>query len=132
MTSLRRVLSPLVGLWLCCQLGAVALTPLAFWARMSAEAATCICPLGADAACPMHHKPGADTKAETKTGTKICAMQSTTSEATTLLTSLFAGTGLMPESVSLIDRATSGTFAILEPQMTARHPVPPDPPPPRA
>jgi hypothetical protein len=131
MTRVRRVLS-LVALWLCCQLAAQALMPVVFWASVSAEAATCVCPLGADATCPMHHKPEADTKADTQTGKKICAMQSTTSEATTLLTSLFAAIGLMPESVSLIEPATPGPLAIVEPQLTARHPVPPDPPPPRS
>jgi hypothetical protein len=124
MLSVRRVLCPLVAVWLSCQVAAVALTPLAFWASAAADAARCTCPLGAERACPMHQKP--------VSGSKVCVMQGASDQATVLLSSLIAVVGLMPKSTPLIDHSLSSRFVTIDYQMTAEYSVPPDPPPPRA
>jgi hypothetical protein len=123
MRSVRLALGPLVSVWLTCQLAAAGLTPLALSAGSAdVNAVQCTCGQGVHATCPTHHRPAP--------GSKICVMRGTSDQAT-LLTSLFGIVGLMPGSTPLLDRAPSGRLAIIESQMTAEHPVPPDPPPPR-
>jgi hypothetical protein len=124
MRLVRRALGSLVAVSLSLQLAVVAITPLAFWGSSSVRAAECTCPLGVDAACPMHHKSAPVSK--------ICVMQGAGDQATVWLTSLLSVVGLMPGSTHFVDGAPSRSLVIIERQLTAEHPVPPDPPPPRS
>jgi hypothetical protein len=125
MTPLRRVLAPLTAIWLTCQIGTVALVPVALWVSTAdPHAAECTCQHGGEATCPMHHKPAAPTR---------CAMQNANESGTAALTSLSGILGLIPEQASSLTQALAPTDI----PSADDHPigvgvVPPDPPPPRA
>ena len=126
MASLRRVLAPVAALWLFCQIGTVALVPVALWHASDPHGAECTCGHGLGAMCPMHHKP-ASPPAD-------CAMQAAEgSGSAVMLTGLINLTGLIPESTAGLAPATVTAhvaFADVDPR--GERPVPPDPPPPRA
>jgi hypothetical protein len=125
MMHVRRALGTVAAIWLSCQLATLALTPVMLWAGSTdVHAQECTCAHGADALCPMHHKSAP--------GSKPCVMQSTSDHAAVVSMSLFGIVGVVPGSVATTHAAPSGRLAIVESQMTAERPVPPDPPPPRA
>jgi len=117
----RRVIAPIAAIWLVCQGLTLVVVPV----LLDASLAECVCPQGADATCPMHHK--------TAGGRQACAMQSTTTSAPATLNALFSVTGLLP---ALIAQATvlvpSASAALFEGSRLTQRPSPPDPPPPRA
>src|SRR5438105_10204717 len=120
MTRSRQFLGVVAAVWLSCQLGTVALTPIAFWVNASDGDAACACTNGADAICPMHHKSA-------PAGSKVCVMQSASNHAL-LLTSLFSVAGLMPRSTAFAEPTQSTRVTVGDhPSPTAR-PIPPDPP----
>lgn len=124
MRRVRRALGSLAAVSLFLQLAVLAITPLALWGSSSVHAAECVCPLSVDAACPMHHKSAPVSK--------ICVMQGAGDQSTVWLTSLLSVVGLVPGSTHFVDCVPSRRLVIIEPQLAAEHPVPPDPPPPRS
>ena len=126
MTHLRRVLAPLAAIWLCCQVGTVALVPVALWATASDPHGTeCTCGHGLGAMCPMHHKPSNDS-AE-------CAMRAANGPGAAILASLVGIIGLAAEPTRSIQPAVPSTYPRLaDARVAGERPVPPDPPPPRA
>lgn len=127
MTRMRRALAPLAAIWLSCQIGTVALGPLAL--RVSAadpHAAECTCGHGADAMCPMHHhKPARDPSGH-------CSMQASNETGTGVITTLVSAAGLIPESTpSLVAPVPSMNVSPTDVDVRGERPAPPDPPPPR-
>jgi hypothetical protein len=128
MTRLRRVLAPLALIWLSCQIGTVALGPIALWVSAAhPHAAECTCGHGADAMCPMHHhKPAGNSNSP-------CSMQAANSTGTAVLTTIFGVAGPIPESAaSLVAPVPSTSVGPADVDVRGERPVPPDPPPPRA
>jgi hypothetical protein len=125
MTGLRRMLAPLTAIWLCCQIGTVALVPVALWiSATDPHAAECECGHGVGAMCPMHHKP---------TGRTSCAIQSASHSGIAVLMSVAGVAGPMPEqTLSIRPPASSIVLRLTGVHIAGERPVPPDPPPPRA
>jgi hypothetical protein len=125
MAPLRRLLAPLTAIWLFCQLGTVLLVPVAVSAGASdSHAAECTCGHGAEATCPMHHKPAGSAKP--------CAMQSTNIFGAGAISSLVGIAGVLgvpTHSIGLVDQFARRPA--LDAHLTGQRPVPPDPPPPR-
>ncbi len=67
MARSRRVLGPLAGSWLLCQIATLTVVPVTL-ARSSAGELACTCSHGADGMCPMHHQ-------KTPAGSKQCALR---------------------------------------------------------
>ena len=127
MTRLRRALVPLAAMWLSCQIGTVALVPVALWVSAAdPHAAECTCGHGADAMCPMHrHKPAGDPNSH-------CSMQAANETGTAVLTTIVGAAGLIPESTpSLVAPVPSMNVRPADVDVRGERPVPPDPPPPR-
>ena len=124
MPHVRRVLAPVTAIWLCCQIGTLALVPVAQWiTTVNAHGSECTCGHGPGAMCPMHHKPTG--------GSARCAMQAANSGAAIL--TLFAGTvGLITQPTYSIQPPLSSEYLrIADVHGAGERPVPPDPPPPR-
>jgi hypothetical protein len=116
----RAIAAPIAAIWLVCQGLTLVVVPV----LLDASLAECVCPQGANATCPMHHK--------TASGPQACAMQSTTAGAPATLNALFSVTGLLPtlaQAMVLVPRASAALF---ESSRLTQRPSPPDPPPPRA
>jgi hypothetical protein len=126
MTHLRRALAPLAAIWLTCQIGTVALVPLALWVPAAdPHAAECTCGHGDGAMCPMHHKPIG--------GSAPCAMQAANGSGTAVLTTLVGTAGLIPErTVAIRPGILSEQFRPADAALVGERAVPPDPPPPRS
>jgi hypothetical protein len=126
MPQLRRVLAPVAALWLFCQVGTVALVPVALWVTATdPHSAECTCGHGLGAMCPMHHKPSSDA-AE-------CAMRAANGPGAAILASLVGVAGLAAEPARSIQPAAPSTFSgLADAHVAGERPVPPDPPPPRA
>lgn len=121
MTGVRRALGRITACWLVCQAGTLTLVPV----LLEASAATCVCPLGADATCPMHHKSAG--------GSKVCALQSTTTSEPATLQALFSVAGLLPTPPRPVVPVVTAVSAVgFERSIPTERPSPPDPPPPRA
>ncbi len=125
MTHLRRVLAPVTALWLFCQIGTVALVPVALWITAAdPHAAECSCGHGPDVMCPMHHKPAGRSAR--------CAMQAANSSGAAVLTTLVGMAGLIDEPMRSIQPATQSQYPrAADVHVAGERPVPPDPPPPR-
>jgi hypothetical protein len=125
MTQLRRVLAPLTAVWLFCQIGAVALVPVALWITTAdPHAAECTCGHGPGIMCPMHHKPAGESVP--------CAMKAANNSGAAVLQTLVGATGLVPEPPRSIEPALPSARArTLDVDVVGERPVPPDPPPPR-
>lgn len=125
MALLRRVAAPVTAVWLFCQLGTVALVPVALW--ITAEdphAEECTCGHGPGAMCPMHHKPARESAP--------CAMQAAGGPEA-VLTTLAATQGLVVEPASSIQPGVPFAYPrVGDVRVNGERPVPPDPPPPRA
>jgi hypothetical protein len=126
MAPLRRVLAPVAAIWLCCQVGTMALVPVALWITAADPHATeCTCGHGAGAMCPMHHKPTGESAP--------CAMQAAAGSEAAVFGTAVGMAGLISEPTLTIRPASrSGQFRPPDVQITGERPVPPDPPPPRA
>ena len=127
MTRLRRALVPLTAMWLWCQIGTVALAPIALWVSAAdPHAAECTCGHGADAMCPMHrHTPAAAPDSH-------CSMQAANETGAAVLTTLVGAAGLIPESTpSRVAPVPSMNVSPPDADARGERPVPPDPPPPR-
>jgi hypothetical protein len=126
MTHLRRVLAPVTAIWLCCQVGTVALVPVALWITAADPHGTeCTCGHGLGAMCPMHHKPAA--------GSEECVMRAANSPAAAVLTSLVGVVGLIADPTRSIQPAMPSVYRQrADVDRAGQRPVPPDPPPPRA
>ena len=120
------MLAPVAALWLFCQIGTVALVPVALWHTSDPLGPECTCGHGLGAMCPMHHKP-ASPPAD-------CAMQAAEgSGAAVVLTGLINVTGLVPESAPCLAPAiATAHVAVADVDPRGERPVPPNPPPPRA
>ena len=125
MTHLRRLLVPVTAVWLLCQVGTLALVPVALWITAAdPHAAECTCGHGAGAMCPMHHKPAG--------GSAPCAMQAANGSGTAVLTTLTGTAGLIAQPPHSIQPPTSTPHArAADFHVAGERPVPPDPPPPR-
>jgi hypothetical protein len=126
MARFRRLLAPAAAIWLFCQVGTVALVPVALWHAADPHGVECTCGHGLGAMCPMHHKPASPPE--------DCSMQAAEgSGAAAVLTGLINLTGLVPESThGLAPAPSSAHVAAADADPRGRRPVPPDPPPPRA
>ncbi len=120
------MLAHVAVIWLCAQLGSVALVPATLWITSDhQDAAVCECGHGPHAMCPMHHKPaGPPTN---------CSIRSGDGSGTAVLTGLLSVIGLSEDSTSALSGAIAPPVAVaLDAQPIGERPVPPDPPPPRA
>jgi hypothetical protein len=124
MAVLREARAFVTTLWLIMQ-AALLIAPsvVLLTAAAHAEAEECSCIHGANAICPMHHRPAP--------GSKICLIGSIDSGLATL-SSLFQAPGLMPRvSAAPIPTGVSSVSSLLAAAIPFRS-APPDPPPPRA
>ncbi len=125
MTRARRVLARVAAVWLCCQLVAGTLGPVAIaLGAPDANAVECTCGHGGDATCPMHHK--------STTGSKVCVMRALGERPGLVLSSTFGLTGPVPASTYSIVLASDRREIWTAVSMRPIRPAPPDPPPPRA
>lgn len=126
MTRLRRGLAPVAAIWLCCQVGTMALAPVALWVTAAdPHSVECTCGHGDGAMCPMHHKP------TNESGT--CAMQAANLPGSAVLAAITGITGVVTGSAISIGPASVTTQAPkADVHVDGRRPIPPDPPPPRA
>ena len=119
MARVRRPVRLFAALWLACHLSMFASALGAV-----STAGTCVCPLGADASCPMHHKP---------TGSqRPCAM--TSAEPTALIATLdtLLGTaGPLPDKTPAVFVRLSVGIQAPSASDLVDQPLSPDPPPPR-
>jgi hypothetical protein len=127
MTRLRRALAPVAVMWLSCQVGTVALVPVALWvSHADTHKAECTCGHGAGAMCPMHHhKPVPGRSSD-------CSMQAAHEPSAVVLASIIGIAGLIPGSTpSLVAPVPSNNVIPAGLDVRGERPVPPDPPPPR-
>jgi hypothetical protein len=127
MTRLRGALAPVAALWLSCQIGTVALAPVALWVSAAdPHAAECTCGHGADMMCPMHHHT------PTGNGNSRCAMEATNGPGAAVLTTIVGVAGLLPASTpALVALAPSTGVVPSDVDVRSERPIPPEPPPPR-
>ena len=124
-SSLRRALALIAAVWLVAQLTMMVVTPVAIWTHDAIDQGVeCTCAHGDEATCPMHHHPSS--------GSKVCVMQNAGIHATIPLTSLFSVAGFARDSHSTAVLALRAAIVAADGPSTIAHPVPPDPPPPRA
>ena len=124
MTHLRRVLAPVVAIWLFCQVGTVALVPAALWITGDPHGVECTCGHGLGAICPMHHKPADDLAP--------CGMKAANT-GTAVPTTLVGTAGPVAEPTRSIQPPTPSIYPrAADVHLAGERPVPPDPPPPRA
>jgi hypothetical protein len=126
MTQLRRVLAPVIAIWLFCQIGSVALVPVALWMTgADVHGAECTCGHGAGAICPMHHKPTGGDPAP-------CAIKAATGSGAAVVTTLAGTAGLIADPIRSIQPAIPSEHPLAaDVHAAGERPVPPDPPPPR-
>jgi len=117
MVRLRRILGPLVAVWLVCQAGSAA----AAWLPAFDD---CACPHGDGAVCPMHHS--------TSSRGKTCSMRGADDSSALALASLLAPAAPMPIASAHAIVSVETPARIAGRSAAGRRPVPPDPPPPRA
>jgi hypothetical protein len=121
----RRFLGPIATVWLVCHAATLTLVPALLWVQaMDASVTECTCATGADATCPMHHR--------TAGGSKVCVIQSLTTNATVTLNALFGIIGLVPAPPMMTAPVATTSPVRLGRSMATERPSPPDPPPPRA
>jgi hypothetical protein len=120
MTWARCALGPIAATWLVCQGATLALVPAILADRVGA----CVCAHGADATCPMHHKP--------TPGVRVCVMQGAEGNVPGTLTSLFSIAGVLPDPTQTTVAASMTGPVAVELSPAIDRSSPPDPPPPRA
>jgi hypothetical protein len=116
----RRSKCRIAAVWLLCQAATFAVVP----ALLDASLAECVCAHGADATCPMHHKTAA--------GSKVCVMQSATTDVPATLNLLFSVTGLVPAAQLDLVPVHAADAIVFEHSVLRYRSSPPDSPPPRA
>jgi hypothetical protein len=125
MPRARRTLGLVAATWLICQVATLVLVPtLLGIGAMQASVAECTCTHGANATCPMHHKPSA--------GTRACALQSMSTSAVALLNSLLGVAGLLPAPTLAANQTPARTTARLDRSNATSRRISPDSPPPRS
>ena len=123
MARFRRVLGPLAGSWLLCQIATLTVAPVAL-AWGSASELACTCSHGADGMCPMHHR-------KTPEGSKQCQLRNAADAAGSALVPLLGPVALLPSATRLIAPALTDS-AFIGGFRTVRDIIlPPDAPPPR-
>jgi hypothetical protein len=125
MVHWRRALPPVAAVWLACQIGTVALGPVALCLRADAHAEECTCGHGPDMTCPMHHPPAP--------GSGPCAFQAANDSGAAILTTLIGLTGFITDKTPAAQPdVPSPRVRLADGHLLGERPVPPDPPPPRA
>jgi len=117
MSRLRRVLGPLVAVWLLCQAGGAA-------SAWIAAADDCGCPHDAGGMCPMHSASAKRAKG--------CAMRTADASAALTVASLFGPVAPIPAPAASVPVFVSVRAVVVDSTADSLRPVPPDPPPPRA
>jgi len=117
MSRLRRVLGPLVAVWLLCQAGAAATAWIA-------AADDCGCPHDVGGMCPMHNSVAKRAK--------TCAMRAADTSAAFTVASLFGPVAPITAPLSSTPVAIATRAVALDSRADGLRSVPPDPPPPRA
>jgi hypothetical protein len=126
MSSVRRRLSWLIGVWLLCQVANVAAAPLTFCCQIvaSADEEEECCPgLQPGQVCPMHHA---------RKGERTCQMRSSCVPADTALVSLAGGFGVLPDATAVVSTFDSGDLPRSAPRSATLRAYRPESPPPRA
>ena len=124
MPRARRALGLVAATWLFCQAATLALVPtLLGIGAMEASVAECTCTHGANAICPMHHKPSASGK--------VCALQGMTASKVALVNALFGIAGLLPAPTPATNQEPARPTARLDRSTAASRLLSPDSPPPR-
>lgn len=125
MPRARRALGLVAATWLFCQAATLVLVPtLLGIGAMEASIAECTCTHGANATCPMHHKPSASAK--------VCALQGMTTSRLALVNALFGVAGLLPAPAQATNQGSARTTARLDRSAATSRQPSPDSPPPRA
>lgn len=117
----RRFLSRVAVIWLFCHF--VTLSVAAFELWPSGNPATCACPLGANAPCPMHH--------QTAAGPTPCAMKSASHPVSLVVTSFLNIAGCLTPAVPGIDPSLHAAVPAPHSSPVLSRPGSPDLPPPR-
>jgi hypothetical protein len=124
MPRVRRALGLIAATWLFCQAATLALVPtLLGIGAMEASVAECTCTHGANAICPMHHKPSANAK--------VCALEGMTTTRLALVNALFGVAGLLPAPAQVTDQGPAQTTARSDRSTATSRRLSPDSPPPR-
>ncbi len=123
MTRVRRVLGPLAGSWLLCQMLMLTFTPVSLGLRSAGELA-CTCSHGADGMCPMHHH-------KTPERSKQCRLRNAADATGSVLVPFLSPVALLPSATNLTapvlaDSTSIGGFRTVRDII-----LPPDAPPPR-
>jgi hypothetical protein len=125
MPRARRALGLVAATWLFCQATTLALVPtLLGIGAMEASVADCTCTHGANATCPMHHKPSASAKA--------CALQGMTASGVALVNALLGVAGLLPAPSLEMHQGPPRTTAPFDRSTATSRRISPDSPPPRS
>ena len=125
MPRARRALGLVAATWLCCQAATFALVPtLLGFGAMEASVAECTCTHGANATCPMHHKPSASAKA--------CALQGMTTSGVALVNALLGVAGLLPAPTQATNQGPARTTVRRDRSTATSRRISPASPPPRS
>jgi hypothetical protein len=122
MARFRRLLGPLAGAWLLCQIATLTVAPALAWG--SASELACTCAHGANGLCPMHHR-------KTPEGSTQCQLRNAADATGSALVPLLSPVALIPSGTKLTapvlaDAALIGGFRTVRDII-----LPPDAPPPR-
>src|SRR5258708_39241361 len=124
MARFRRVLGPLVGSWLLCQIATLTIVPVTL-AWSSAGELACTCSHGgADGMCPMHHQ-------KTPVGSTQCALRNADGATGSALLPLLSPVALLPPATLLTDPVLADAVLISGFRTVRDLILPPDAPPPR-
>src|SRR3954470_24985076 len=125
MSSVRRRLSWLVGVWLLCQVANVGAAPLTFCCQNVASVGDdekCCPGLLPGQVCPMHH---------TKEGERTCKMRGLCTSTDASLLALASALGAMPEPTVVVSAFAVGVLPRVAPSSTLLRTDRPESPPPR-
>jgi hypothetical protein len=131
MRFLRSHLVRIVGVWLVCQCGVLAVAPLSLSGSFGSEEHALLCTCGSggpDHDCPMH---GSHHHTATKQDPHDCAMRSADPSPDVTLTSLIGGLGLMPPSQIAVTTNVTSEAVVAVRAAVLFQPVSPDSPPPK-
>ena len=126
MSSVRRRLSWLIGVWLLCQVANVAAAPLTFCCQNVATAddeEKCCPGLLPGQVCPMHH---------TKEGVRTCKMRDACARTDAALVALAGGLGVLPPATAVVNTFDLGDLPRPAPRSAIVRAYRPDSLPPRA
>jgi len=123
-TIRRRLRAIVAAVWIGGRVVALVATPLAMWTSAADAAVECHCTHGADATCPMHHKPAS--------GTRLCAMQAAGDWTTAALESILGLAAPHERQVAVAEWCEVSRVDAIATAPASLPCVPPEPPPPRA